>query len=202
MPMIQRIPMIPMRILIIQIRIHTISMRIQMIPMRIQMIQMTIVIIIIVWIFTRWFSMILEDWGNDSDDYFNDTDVLASTGMVNTAMLFGFCIELNALDVHSLSELLGILLCTKCKNAQKTKSLVQSSLKKKTTKISLKTCCGWMGASLLISCISYIQREEVVSSCANLEHVRKYLLANMKWLYERGSPGVQKLLWGVGESTM
>ena len=52
-------------------------------------------------------------WDNDSDDYFNDTDVLASTGMANTAMQFGFCIELNALDIHSLSELLGILLCTK-----------------------------------------------------------------------------------------
>ena len=41
-------------------------------------------------------------WDNDSDDYFNDTDVLASTGMANTAMQFGFCIELNALDIHSL----------------------------------------------------------------------------------------------------
>ena len=106
-------------------------------------------------------------------------------------MLFGFCIELNALDIHSLGT----------PGHSALYKMVQSSLKKKTTKISLKTCCGWVGASLLISCISYIQREEVVSSCANLGHVRKYLLANMKWLYERGSPGVQKLLWWVGEST-
>ena len=115
--------------------------------------------------------------------------MLASTGMANTAMLFGFCIELNALDIHSLGT----------PGHSALYKMVQSSLKKKTTKISLKTCCGWVGASLLISCISYIQREEVVSSCANLGHVRKYLLVNMKWLYERGSWGAVAFMggWGV-----
>ena len=70
--------------------------------------------------------------------------MLASTGMANTAMLFGFCIELNALDIHSLGT----------PGHSALYKMVQSSLKKKTTKNLL-----WVGGCFVADILHIIYPE-------------------------------------------